>query len=96
MFVCLLWGKETWLMNAVGNLCEEDMVNKYNRENAGVTRDCNYSEIKNGKKIHKSRVMVEIFLRQQNVFTLCTVANLLLPEILSYLQSLRNLLNLLS
>ena len=50
MFVCLLWGKETWLTNAVGNLCEEDMVSKYNWENAEVTRECNYSEIKIGKK----------------------------------------------
>ena len=33
-------------MNAVGNLCEEDMVNKYDWENAGVTREHNYSEIK--------------------------------------------------
>ena len=44
-FVCLLWGKETWLANAVGNLCEENMISKYDWENARVTKEHNYSEI---------------------------------------------------
>ena len=46
MFVRLLWGKETWLTNAVGSLCEENMISKYNWEKARVTREHNYSEIK--------------------------------------------------
>ena len=32
-------------MNAVRNLCEENMISEYDWKNAGVTKEYNYSEI---------------------------------------------------
>ena len=46
--VCLLvvlWEEKIWLTNTVENLCAENMVSKYDWENARVTREHNYPEI---------------------------------------------------